>query len=164
MKGLGEYLTHWPVKQIEGLDNWFTISEHSERVMGNFYTFYSNMIRDVKQLRFRVPYNFSILYHIGLEYEIKVDGGFVTIENVMSYSDVLEISKTVEEAINTVTYKTADYWGDSIDTIKPVIDMRIVQLRINSYRCYLSKIPNVISVEDGRKMVAYMLSDNIKAK
>lgn len=167
MKGIGSMMNKgWPIQQGEH-DNWFKVTQHIPRLMGDHYSFYSKKIRGINSITFRIPYNFSVIHEICYSLPnntMTIDGGFLTIHNgVDRYEDIKTISDTIERAL-LVRYKTADYWGDNIhDILMPWSDTFNVQtIKINGYQCYLSKIPNVITVEDGRKMIAYILHNNIK--
>lgn len=168
MKGIGLFYNNgWPLVQGEHED-WFQVKEHLPRVMGDFYQFYSNRLRNKVDLTFRIPYNFSIIHEICKylpEHTLTINGGFLTVhDNLDKYEDIVNVNNVIENAIG-VKYKTADYWGDNIQHIKPWSeDFNIQSIRINGFLCHLARIPNVISVEQGRKMIAYMLQDNIKVK
>lgn len=167
MKGLTSFYNKgWPVKPSNNDDDWYCVEQHLPRVMGDFYQFYSRRLRGITSLTFRIPYNFSIIHELCNrlpEHDLSINGGFLTVHNNLDkYEDILNLSRVVENAL-LVKYKTADYWGDNIDTIKPwSTEFNIQSIRINGYQCYLAQIPNVISVDDGRGMIAHMLQDNIK--
>lgn len=169
MKGIGSYMNKgWPIEQGE-YENWFKVKEHIPRIMGDHYMFYSRRLRGINKLTFRIPYNFSIIHEICNSLpnsNMTIDGGFLTIhDGIDRYDDIVNISNVIERAL-LVKYKTADYWGDDVDNVmKPWSDtFNVVNIKINSYMCYLSKIPNVITVEDGRKMIAYVINANVMKK
>lgn len=165
MKDIGTYYNNgWPIEETVH-NNWYKVKEHIPRIMGDYYTFYSQRLRDVKDLKFRIPYNYSVIHEIciGLpDYNLDINGGFLTIHNVNTYSDIKDISNVIERSL-LVKYKTADYWGDVQDTLQPwTHNFNIQAIRINGHLCHLVKIPNAITVEDGRKMIAYMLQVKVK--
>lgn len=169
MKGIGSFYNRgWPIEQGER-DDWFQVKEHLPRVMGNFYEFYSRRLRGNTNLTFRIPYNFSIIHEICRslpEHKLSINGGYLTVhDNLDKYDDIMNVSRVVEDSI-LVRYKTCDYWGDDIGCVLTPWsqDFSIQTIRINGSVCYLARIPNVVSVDDGRKMIAYMLQEQVKVK
>jgi len=156
MKGIDHMESIWPIKDSK-------VTIHHDRVMGDFYSFYSNRLRGIRYLKFRIPYNYSIIYHIilNLDGKITMDNGFITVHDVDTFEDVDNIANVLEDALR-VKYKTVDYWGSS-DTshIMPPenLKMNIVSITINGYQCHLAKIPNIISVEEARNMISYMIEE-----